>query len=739
LTETTPDKDIEPQAPTRESLRAQRAQERLEETTKTPDTLSADKSPYRNKPFDSSYQSMLFGSAGTLAKPAWSDTTRGRIGIRMFTRGILGAAMFTIGGRISRQQLANYHPDSFEWANAGEKPLQALAKSFDVVFGKPIAKMARWRVNTAGMSEAEAVIAKANAEWDAVNFRSTTYYNKVAGHLNRGKPTNGRSLGAEMVSVSFDFAMMSVGDALGRNFIQMIDPNIRKTWIVNDEGKKAKEGEKSHFSPTKFLKSQGWAAWRILSKNQGEDWAAALPYVYQMRAQRRLLSHAFSDDATGVKLVLDNAWNGGAYKVNSAGKITGDHQLAGAIDLHTRFVGYNVYTLMFREGYDALGQKLKKWKNDGFPMDVEMPKDLNPFHAVKDATRYVAKSFIKANLYMNPGVVPFWLMRVPQSKWKSALINSEAGVGSNAIASLFSQDEHIANAWRDSGSHLSKKAFEDAMIFKTKGQDTVFNFNTARQRVMPGAAKQEPYMYMGNQKVANPLYGMNGPHDWRIYDGYEKGFATNFSKALNPFGAFSHWLGGKVAKLADALPDGAVKHFIGLNESELAAGRKVSDALSRETFMRNMTDASLAYTPYFIAKSEFGLRVDDTPSTGGRGPMDKAIYKLIDNVCALNPSQTGASIKEIWHLSTTRERALIMREGNENHPDVPALAAIPHTKVHAEGRTKHTTLAPVTPTIAAPELDKSTTDTNPDKRWAETVTNKNLEAHFQANASHTRH
>jgi hypothetical protein len=350
---------------TPKDLRAQRAEQRLNGMD-TQNTNHTEKGLYRNHPFEGSYQSMLFGSAGTLEKPAWSDSTKGRLFIRMFSRGILGAAMFTIGGRISRMQLMDYDPHTFTWATAKQKPLQAIARSFDHVFGTPIAKIAAMRVNTAGMTAAEAKLAKANAEWDAVNFRTASYYHSVGGKLDhKGRPMNARSLGAEMVSVSFDFAMMSVGDGMGRNLVQMIDPHIRKTWRVNDAGEKAKEGEKSHFSPTKFAQSLGWSAWRILSKNQGEDWAVALPYVYQMRFQRKLLGRAFKDEQNGIKLALDHAWNGAAYKVNNAGKIVGDYNLAGAIDLHARFVGYNVYTLMFREGYDTLGHKLKEWKKEG--------------------------------------------------------------------------------------------------------------------------------------------------------------------------------------------------------------------------------------------------------------------------------------------------------------------------------------------------------------------------------------
>ncbi len=682
----------------------------------------------RDKHFDGSYQSMLFGSAGTLEKPAWSDSTKGRLAIRMFSRGILGAAMFTIGGRISRVQLLDYDPHTFEWSMAKEKPLQAIAKGFDEVFGKPIGKIARMRVNTKGLTEAEAKLAKANAEWDATMFRTASYYHTSSGKLDhKGRPMNGRSLGAEIVAVSFDFAMMSVGDASGRNFVQMIDPNIRKTWMVNDKGEKAKQGEKAHFSGTKFVQSLGRSAWRIISKNQGEDWAVALPYVYQMRFQRKMLSKLFAEEEKGVKIVFDHAWNGAAYKVNNQGKIVGDYQLAGAIDLHGRFVGYNVLTLMFREGYDTISNHYKQWKENGYGMHLHMPKHIDPIGAATNAVRYGVKSFIKANLYMNPAVVPFWLMRVPQTKWRGALIHSELEGSMNAIATESSLSSRIAKKAAAIG--MAPEEFKKITVIERKGADPIYNFSSAKDRITGGMANQPKTMFFDDLEVKNPLHALKGPNDPKQYEHFESGFQKTFSQAVNPFGQFCYWLGGKTANLAHELPEGKVKNFIGLPDKLLIAHKNGDKSLplvgtkaGRETFARNFIDASMAYTPYFFAKSEFGLRVDDTPSTGGRGKMDNAIYGLIDNVCALNPHKTGASMKEIWNLSVHRDK-VIMREGSANNPEKPK------TVIHAEGIAAPEKLAPTT----TPAKEGS------DKKWAESVVGKNLAAQFQSSNTQTRH
>lgn len=735
--------------------RAKRARDRVGDAHPEDPTKPVNTSSTANKHFDSSYQSLLFGSAGTIAKPAWSDSTKGRLAIRMFSRGIMGAALFTIGGRISRAQMLDYDPHTFEWSQAKAKPLQALAKIFDEGFGKPIAAIAASRVNTTGMTAAEAKFAKANAEWDATMFRSASYYHSTSGKMDhKHRPMNGRSLGSEMVNVSFDFAMMSVGDGMGRNFVQMIDPHIRKTWMLNDKGEKAKEGEKAHFSASKFAQSWGRSAWRIISKNQGEDWAVALPYVYQMRWQRKMLSKAFGHDKDGIKVVFDHAWNGAAYKVNNEGKIIGDYQLAGAMDLHGRFVGYNVLTLMYREGYDALGHTLKKWKEDGY--QIHAPKHVDPVKGTVDAVRYGVKSFIKANLYMNPAVIPFWVMRVPQTKWRGALINTDLPEGINAIASTVKQSERVATALGHkltivpysaphaftvphsplkSGPSMLNKIIDEVIVPAHHNTPAVFNYNAARHRILPGAVNQPATMYFGDHSFINPLHGMDGPHDWRHYDHYKGGFGTTFSKMLNPFGQASNWLGGKLTALSNKLPEGSVKNFVSLEDRTLLLpkGQRVGTAGGREQFMRTFVDASMAYTPYFFAKSELGLRVDDTPPTGGRGKMDNAIYGLIDNVVAVNPSKAGASVKEIWHLSTHREK-VVMREGSHNNPEnhIVQPKLIPNTIIHAEGRVKEEMHKPA----IAPQVSEAEQS---DKGWAESVTRKDLTAQFQPNDSPTRH
>jgi hypothetical protein len=365
-----------------------------------------DKTPGRaaHPRVNSSYQRYLFGSAGSGGEPTWSDSMRGRAGIRLVSRGIVGSLFFALGGRFAGKQLAGYAPTTYRWDRT--KPLQALAKGVDVTLGSAI----KHSVGLAARIAHSPDEAKAIAE-RAVQFRNT---------LNGGL---GRSYGAEVVGVTFDFAMASVGDATARNVIEGLDPHTKKTWLVNDKGEAAAPGEKKHVDVGKALKGLGTTAWRIASKNQGEDWFAGISYVFQMKAQRSLLNKAFKGHAA----VFDENRNGGIYKLDNAGKIIGDYQLPGVIDLHWRFVGYNWYTLMFREGYDQIATGFSRWKDQGFIVHPQLPGVVHhPLESTGWLARYMTKSFIKANIYMQPAVLFFWPFRAPQSKWRAQAIHPDA-------------------------------------------------------------------------------------------------------------------------------------------------------------------------------------------------------------------------------------------------------------------------------------------------------------------------
>jgi hypothetical protein len=608
----------------------------------------------------SSYEEYLYGG-GTYAKGkeglAWSDSTKGRMAIRLVSRGLFGAAGFAWGQRVIAKQMTGYHPET--WVFDESKPLQVIAKGFDTMFGKPIQAFAR-RIAPEGQANLWAK--------ESVNFRSKGYYfGNVLGH------EQGRSLGAEMVGITFDFASMSVGDATARNIIQLFDPNLQKPWI----------GEDGKFDDDKLLDYVGKTAWRIISKNQGEDWVAALPYVYQMKWQRQALSKVWD----GFKLSSDRQWNGGSFRVNNRGQIVGDYQAAGAIDLHARFVGYNWYTLMYNESYDAVARGFKQWQENGYKIDATPLLD-NPITAIGDAigasARYAAKSFIKANLYMNIAVIPFWLFRTPQTKWRASPIMSDYSEAPTTLDKEGKNIEKIGNGyagrrpyesqeWRDRflkentnleiEESIVKKGRRNVKEYHVNGID--FRWDTARDwdRLFQGGTHtwdhhdQTKFMYFGDYKIKRPNLGGDKPFAWENQK-------TGWGKLLNPFGWVSYKYGSGLVHLGD--------HLAAQSGTLAKVAKFIGDTpFRREMNLRTFSDASIAYTPYFIAKQEYKLRFDDTRPDGQLGEMDKAIYQAMDSLVSFDARNLKVAFGKIGGLMFGPHEDLRYREG-----DAKAIAEI---------------------------------------------------------------
>jgi len=597
---------------------------------------------YETQDQTSTYEEYLFGR-GTFSEgsknQAWSDTTKGRVMIRLFSRGIVGSAAFALGGRYANKHLKDY--EHYDW-NPNE-PLHWVAKGFDTVIGKPIS----WAARTIGGAEKGEEYVNS-----ATRFRTKAYFfDKKIGHYA------GRSLGAEMVQVSFDFACASMGDASTRNIIQAFDPNVQKPWIV--DGK---------FDADKWMESVGRATWRVLTKNAGEDWGAALPYVYQMKWQRQAISKLFP----GSKLMLDYGWNGGSLKVDHMGKVNGDYQLAGALDLQGRFVGYNWYTLMYRDGYDAISRNVKKWHDHGFQLDAKLPD--NPIESVLggvgNTIRYVAKSFVKANLYMQPAVPFFWAFRTPQTKWRASPVSPDHPSGYGIVNTQMMDPTRVGSnggyvpATKRTWDSNASRAFQGGTFTKQlkEGEKGFFGFTEIK------ADNYDPYAWK-NQK-------------------------TIFGAILNPFGWISYKTGSAMVKLTENISnDGWLNKWV-LGDRHGLQDQKVY----REMTMRSFTDAAFSYTPYMIAKAEMGLRVDDRPAGGGLGEMDKAIYGAIDSLGTLRFNDFGHYVERIGHLmSDTTHMEVASREGQQVKKEkiggdgsvIPHMSPDPATRIEKSSVVEH--------------------------------------------------
>lgn len=640
---------------------------------------------YESSQSKSSYAGYLFGSSGTDARPALSDSMQGRAMIRLVSRGVVGSAFFVLGTHLAKQQLEGYEP----WRKA-TNPLQKIAKALDRTVGNALEKTA-FHLTPGDMQK------KADAAWEITNFRTKMYsgpeavaYDTARGgrqpgwHVDRWnyvRPLNGRSLGAEMVSVTFDFFMASIGDAATRNIFQALDPNVKQPWLLDKEGH-ATTRDQGKFDAGRWLQAVGRSSFRILTKNAGEDWAAALPYVYQMKWQRQALAKRWK----GFKLASDHGWNGGMGKVvaqatpeHYRGEVVGGYQLPGAIDLQARFVGYNWYTLMYREAYDAVGRGIDKLRHGG--VHLSLPQHFNPLtaalHGVGFTGRYVAKSFIKANLYMQPAVPIFWLFRTPQSKYKGGygadnLLNSNA-LSDQSQGALFTRSPQkalVEGAEKGDANHLVNyaqdifpryQAIHDPQL---RNEAHWGNGNVIRRSDMPpgklGIFADHPYALKGVKR-------------------------TWFEQMLNPFG----WVCFQSGTGLTHAVDWATKHRVDPVTKLLFKGSKSTNLLlDREKLLRSYADAAWSYTPYMWLKAETALRVDDRRSSEQLGHMDKAIYRMLDSAATFKFKDAFKAGAEVIDLGLHYEKDVKSREGGlvEEATPTPKVDA---SSIAHEGARKH--------------------------------------------------
>lgn len=567
----------------------------LRENTKR---LTEEQKEIAEKAFESGYDP--FHADAIAGRTPITHTTSGRIATRMITRGLMGAGFFAYGNYAVRKYLWDYRPNNpifMEYKlnnpvtlrdqsgniNLVRAFLHGASRFFDTIYGQPIYHLVK------AVSPAERAEELAQK---AVWFRNRNLYSPF-------NQIPGRSIGQEVTSVSFDFAMASAGDAWGRNIVNMLDPAL-PAYYYNDDGT---------FSPSKFAKGTAESAWKILSYSQGEDWAVALPYVYQCRYQRQALNNAFK----GFKRDSDLGLNGGSHMINRDGFITGSYAKAGALDLQLRFTGYNVLTLMFRNAHDAAGEVLDGLWNAGVHLrDIHVPDD--PISATigfaGDALRYVAKSTIKAGIYMTPAVPFFWTVRVPQFKSRGAAI--------------YNANQETESAVQVTGQPIDPK--DPA----TRGQISTTFYTPTREKLLPENYKD---LYIGMRKLDRSNTDLTP--DFNPYG--REHLRGVFDKALNPLGEFCDTATNRINTTLD-------KYQLYMDKAPSLLRRGViTTAGDRRDFVQTFVNASTSYTPYMIAKAETAIRWDNPL-------MDDAIYRFIDGIMGLDVNKTKQGLKDIQDL-----------------------------------------------------------------------------------------
>jgi len=396
----------------------------------------------------------------------------GRVAIRTFSRGVMGVAGMMAGDLIMRDYDPQFLRKAREmakegntaaWENAGwaHKGVDYLVRGIDATI-KPLIQegIARPIASLRGMEAEQAedfvrsstrfrtkVNCSANALAEAREVMQD-YYKTPTGEKRvyhedtyrdwlKNLPAekkdkldirklNGRDLGHEIVDVSLGFSLMSTMDALGRNIVGVLDPNVKKDWKNEDGSIDAKKLGES------VLKS----GIDIATYRQAEDWAAALPYVYTMRALR----NNYSKTKENSKFTIDNN-TGSTFVVNGkTGEIAGDTLKDSALNFQSRFMFYNFYTSMYRDSYQHVAHKIhdmeSKEQSAAESFKFKMPTAEDVLSTAREAVDYTAVSFVKSMTWMAPAVPFFWAPRMAMSRTNSRAIyndlpleNGEMGSG----------------------------------------------------------------------------------------------------------------------------------------------------------------------------------------------------------------------------------------------------------------------------------------------------------------------
>ncbi len=570
----------------------------------------------------SSYNPELSQKALDNGHKQWKDTLKGRLAIRTFSRGIMGAVFFAAGGLLANKWLKEYDPtksltEHADFKNGGN-PLAVIAKCVDKFIGTPLEMT---------VSKGAGLFMEKNAAEQIagrfVRFRPTRYdgyaHTDVYGQpfnpsKSVGKPYGhrGRSLGQEAVGITFDFFCASVGDAWGRDLAGLIDPNARHVW----------KDDKGNINVPKAILTALDSARRYVMYNGGEDWAVALPYAYYMKAQRSIINHF----VPGFIYDFDRGLNGASYKAGKHGKVVGTYAFAGMADFQGRFTAYNAGTVMFRELYTYLDNKLhgRPARLYGSPEDT-MPRGV--MGTLADLGKWFVRDVVKAVIYMTPAVPFFSITRVTQNRHRGVFINKDKGA-------ISYHDSHQGK------SHvLYAHEYEDTMnkLNRLAGAPS-----SEKERMHKVLAKE---LYLGDYKQ-----NYNSPVRERFVrttgktpinnPSLQPGFELN-SMGRNLPEEFMDGVGCANRYAAESL-DG-VAHMVD-NRLGHWGGNWLKDKFgikeSFTEFTRPFINAAISYTPYMMVKAETA-RLWDT------GKMDKAVEDAIEGAARLNWGAFTSGLGEV--------------------------------------------------------------------------------------------
>lgn len=606
-----------------------------------PDKNSSDKSPWA-------------GDITTYERRPWNETARGRLAIRMASRGILGAALYSLAQVKGGRDMEHYDP-SHSWAdiwkgvhlegdNKGKRKwLQLLAKSFDSTIGNAIKGTVKFITN----DDVKAT--------EAVMFRPTRFYavknpglaNSSTFALSPGKKYIwGRSLGAEIVGVTYDFASMSVGDGLAREYlIPLFDPAVDKKWLKRETkiDKDGKEFTSTRLDFGEAGKAFAKATWRLFTYNAGEDWFAGPIYAYYMKWQRNLIDK----HSPGFGFDSDRALNGGSFKVNSEGKITGNYNTEGMLDLMGRFSFYNYLTLIFRESYNKVGSMVTNYWDTGKLPSIHSPESISDgisgaFTDAYQAARYMVKSFIKAYTYMIPASFVFASIRTSQSKDIGLAVHQEMGAngkleskGPLYFMNTTAHDKKFPSYIQANGSlHGTGRKVDNT--FEPDHNNTPKEVNLGLRNHRPSEDQrqvQNPFSFTRTDNGSLEKFAYYDQHTG------PKDYITNaIGKTSHTYGDFYKAINTKISRVWNGNPSAQQ-----LAADPALAARVEKSYEMAKNYSRRFSKASLSYTPYFFAKTDVLARRWDNER------VDFALNRMIDGATNFNWGEFKAGFGEWMH------------------------------------------------------------------------------------------
>jgi hypothetical protein len=555
--------------------------------------MAEDKKNLRDDTLD---QSPAYSAFGVSAPTGWRSSLKSRLAQRTVTRGLLGAGFYTWGAIRAENDIKFYDY---------EKPrntIQRFARFLDNTVGKTDRAIfnSNWKEAIYDPSKVKKGF---RAEDGMRLYRESRRFkiNETDKFGNtRQRYRVGRTWGPEIISVTFEFAMGSVGDSLGRQLIEGVEEKI---W-QNKQGK---------FDLGKLVDKSMHSLWRVFSYHQMEDWAVAVPYVALMKWQR----HAIEKLIPGADRVLANQQNGGTKRITPDTQITGTYMMAGALDLQSRFTWYNVFTSIFRDGYNSAKDSIDTWRKRDYALpNLSVP---NPESAIKntasgvgDVLRYLARQTIKGFIIMTPSVPFFWFTRTPQTQ--------TVGLAADPTYGPLVTSPLGGDWWR-----TDKPLKENDPLFMVEMDSKMGQVNKVRSVFYDSIFHEKGYSPWDKKHYKMDTLLGKASHGWSKLAGeWISQKPGRFLGAVGKQNADGTWSGGGL------LQGGAP--ILGINTQTASNRRRVS------SFSNRYANAAVSYTPYFIAKNEFDY-VWDTPQ------MNEAIDYTLNNL--LSPQKVDRGFRAI--------------------------------------------------------------------------------------------